>query len=142
MGHFWTAVHVGVRFKAQVHHRSDGPGLLGGCYLKSGLLDPSVMRSLPNKAVDVIADKLSGHRLILASSTHGSLDTAPASHFRFRLRSLLYDRPRGSVAQRLIDLATHPKSMQQNRQLPRYRYCGSLLCVLSTTLAQPQPVTL
>jgi len=31
------------------------------------------MRSLPNKAVDVIADKLSGDRLILASSTQGSL---------------------------------------------------------------------
>src|SRR5215469_2903296 len=99
------------------------------------------MRSLPNKAVDVIADKLSGNRLILASSTHGSLNLAPACHLRFRLRSLLYDRPRGSVAQRLIDLATHPKSMQQDRQLPRYRYRSSLLGVLSPTLAQPQPVT-
>jgi len=39
------------------------------------------MRSLPNKAVDVIADKLSGHRLILASSTHGSLDPAPLVMF-------------------------------------------------------------
>ena len=38
------------------------------------------MRSLPNKAVDVIADKLSGDRWILASSTHGSLDPAPACH--------------------------------------------------------------
>ncbi len=108
MGHFGASVHVGVRFKAQVHHHGDGPGLFGGCYLKSGLLDPSVMRSLPNKAVDVIADKLSGDRLILASSTHGSLDPAPACHLRFRLRSLLYDRPRGDVAQRLINLATHP----------------------------------
>src|ERR1700751_6081000 len=98
------------------------------------------MRSLPNKAVDVIACKLSGDRLILASSTHDSLDPAPACHVRFRLRSLLYDPPRGGVAQRLIDLATHPKSMQQDRQLPRYRYRGSLLCVLSPTLAQPQPV--
>jgi len=60
MGHFWASVHVGVRFKAQVHHHGDGPGLFGGCYLKNGLLDPSVMRSLPNKAVDVIAGKLSG----------------------------------------------------------------------------------
>src|SRR5690348_4693579 len=97
------------------------------------------MRSLPNKAVDVIADKLSDDRLILASSIHGSLDPVPSS--LFRLRSLLYDPPRGGVAQRLIDLATHPKSMQQNRQLPRHRYRGSLLRVLSTTLAQPQPVT-
>ena len=77
MGHFWAAVHVGVRFKAQVHHHGDGPGLLGSCYLKSGLLDPSVMRSLPNKAVDVMADKLSGDRWILASSTHGSLNPVP-----------------------------------------------------------------
>src|SRR5215470_10977227 len=137
MGHFWASVHVGVRFKAQVHHRSDGPGLLGSCYLKGGLLDPSVMRSLPNKAVNVIADKLSGDRWILVSSTHSSLDPAPSCH---PLRSRLYDRPRASVAQRLIDLATHPKSMQQDRQLPRYRYRGSLLCVLSPTLAQPQPV--
>jgi len=141
MGHFWASVHVGVRFKAQVHHHGDGPGLLGSCYLKSGLVDPSVMRSLPNKAVDVIADKLSGDRLILAFSTHGSLDPAPACPGRFRLRSLLYDRPRGGVAHRLIDLATHPKSMQQNRQLPCYRYRRSLLRVLSTTLAQSQPVT-
>src|SRR5215467_15243477 len=80
MGHFWASVHVGVRFKAQVHHRSDGPGLLGSCYLKSGLLDPSVMRSLPNKAVDVMACKLSADRLILASSTHNSLDPAPACY--------------------------------------------------------------
>jgi hypothetical protein len=93
MGHFWASVHVGVRFKAQVHHRSDGPGLLGGCYLKSGLLDLANVRSLPNKAVDVIACKLSGDRLILASSTHGSLDPAPAGHLCFRLRSRLYDRP-------------------------------------------------
>jgi hypothetical protein len=40
------------------------------------------MRSLPNKAVDVIADKLSGERLIFASSTHGSLDPAPACPVR------------------------------------------------------------
>jgi len=38
------------------------------------------MRSLPNKAVDVIADKLSGDRLILASSTLVSLDSVPACH--------------------------------------------------------------
>src|SRR5215469_3990663 len=73
-GPLWASVHVGVRFKAQVHHHGDGPGLLGSCYLKGGLLDPSVMRSLPNKAVDVIACKLSGDGLIFASSTHGSLD--------------------------------------------------------------------
>src|SRR5215469_13244388 len=73
----WAAVHVGVRFKAQVHHHRDGPGLLGSCYLKSGLLDRAITRSLPNKAVDVIADKLSGDRLILASSTHGSWTRLP-----------------------------------------------------------------
>ena len=106
MGHFWAAVHVGVRFKAQVHHHGDGPGLLGSCYLKGGLLDQVKSRSLPNKAVDVMTDKLSGDRWILASSTPGSLNPAPSS--LFRLRSLLYDPPRGGVAQRLIDLATHP----------------------------------
>ena len=76
-GHFWASVHVGVRFKVQVHHRSDGPGLLGSCYLKSGLVDQVLSRGLPNKAVDVIAYKLSGDRLIFASSTHGSLDPVP-----------------------------------------------------------------
>jgi len=131
-------VHVGVRFKAQVHHHGDGPGLSGSCYLKSGLVDQVQSRSLPNKAVDVMADKLSGDRSILASSTHGSL----AGALRFRLGShRLYVRPRGDVAQRLINLATHPKSMQQNRQLPRYCYSRSLLRVLSPTLAQPQSVT-
>src|ERR1700745_423936 len=49
MGHFWASVHVGVRFKAQVHHHGDGPGLFGGCYLKNGLLDPSVMRQSPEQ---------------------------------------------------------------------------------------------
>src|SRR5215472_13461285 len=142
MGHFGASVHVGVRFKAQVHHRSDGPGLLGSCYLKSGLLDRVKSRSLPNKAVDVIADKLSGDRLMLASSTYGSLDPAPACLVCFRLRSRrLYHPPRGGVVEQLIDLATHPKSMQQDRQLPRYRYRRSLLGVLSSTLAQTQSVT-
>jgi len=46
----------------------------------------------------------------------------------------------GGVAQRLIDLATHPKSMQQDRQLPRTATAALFLCVLSPTLAQPQPV--
>jgi hypothetical protein len=43
-----------------------------------------------------------------------------------QLRSSLLDHPRGcGAAQRLIDLATHPKPMQQDRQLPRHRYCRS-----------------
>jgi hypothetical protein len=33
MSHFWGSVHVGVRFKAQVHHYGDGPGLLGAAIL-------------------------------------------------------------------------------------------------------------
>ena len=81
MGHFRASVHVGVRFKAQVHHHGDGPGLLGSCHLKSGLLDQVKSRSLPNKAVDVMACKLSGDRLMFASSTHGSLDPVPSSLF-------------------------------------------------------------
>ena len=88
MGHFGAAVHVGVRFKAQVHPHGDGPGLLGAAISKAVLIDPSEMRSLPNKAVDVMACKLSGDRLMLASSTHGSLDPAPAGHVCFRLRSV------------------------------------------------------
>jgi hypothetical protein len=135
------SVHVGVRFKAQVHHHGDGPGLLGSCYLKGGLLDQVKSRSLPNKAVDVMADKLSGDRWILASSTYGSLEPVPRLSCLFRLRSLLYDPPRGGVAQRLINLATHPKPMQQDRQLPRYRYRRSLLRVFPPALAQPQSVT-
>jgi len=35
MGHFGAAVHVGVRFKAQVHHHSDGPGLLGAAIYRA-----------------------------------------------------------------------------------------------------------
>jgi hypothetical protein len=27
MGHFWASVHVGVRFKFQVHHHGDGEAL-------------------------------------------------------------------------------------------------------------------
>src|SRR5262249_3359834 len=38
MGHFGASVHVGVRFKAQVHHRSDGPGLLGAAISKAVFL--------------------------------------------------------------------------------------------------------
>ena len=64
--------------------------------------------------------------LILASPTHGFLDPAPACHVRFRLRSRLsYDYPRAGVAQRLINLATHPKSMQQDRQLADPLLLGS-----------------
>src|SRR3974377_1991333 len=134
MGHFGAAVHVGVRFKAQVHHRSDGPGLLGSCYLKSGLLDPSVMRSLPNKAVDVIADKLSGDRLILASSTHGSLDrlplvmsvlsTQPVVRSPSRKRSPAAHRPRHSPK---VDAAKPPASalplprLSSSRSFPHAR---------------------
>ena len=35
MVHFWASVHVGVRFKAQVHHHGDGPGLLGAAISKA-----------------------------------------------------------------------------------------------------------
>src|SRR5215470_7186762 len=119
MGHFWASVHVGVRFKAQVHHRSDGPGLLGSCYLKSGLLDRVLYRSLPNKAVDVMADKLSGDRLILASSTHGSLDSVPRLSCLFpsrqpvvrslsRRRSPAAHKPRHSPK---VDAARPPASV-------------------------------
>src|SRR5215472_9278810 len=38
MGHFWASVHVGVRFKAQVHHHGDGPGLLGAAISKAVFL--------------------------------------------------------------------------------------------------------
>ena len=56
----------------------------------------------------------------------------------FRLGSRrLYDRPRGDVVKRLINLATHPKSMQQDRQLPRYCYRRSLLCVRSCSRSPP-----
>src|SRR6516164_5487754 len=118
MGHVWASVHVGVRFKAQVHHRSDGPGLLGSCHLKSGLIDQVLTRSLPNKAVDVIADKLSGDRLIFVSSTHGSLDpatrlsrlfpsTQPDVRSPSRRRSPAAHRPRQSPK---VDAARPPAS--------------------------------
>src|SRR5215469_12220527 len=108
MGHFWASVHVGVRFKAQVHHHGDGPGLLGAAILNAVLLTEVQRAVSRTRRWMFIADKLSGDRLILASSTHGSLDSAPvpAGHLCFRLRSRLYDRPRGGVAQRLIDLAS------------------------------------
>ena len=55
MGPLLGRVHVGVRFKAQVHHHGDGPGLLGAAHLSRGLMDQRSKRSLPNKAVDVVA---------------------------------------------------------------------------------------
>jgi hypothetical protein len=133
---------LGFDLKPRSHHHSDGAWVVRGCHLWGGLLDQRSKRSLPNKAVDVIAGKLSGDRLLSASSTYGSLASAPACPVPLRLRSrLFYDPSPGGVAERLIDLATHPKSMQQDRQLPRYRYRGSLLRVLSPMLAQPQPET-
>ena len=68
-GPFLGPVHVGVRFNAQVHHHSDGPGLLGAAISKAVSWTSTSLRSLPNKAVDVIACKLSGDRLLSASST-------------------------------------------------------------------------
>jgi hypothetical protein len=48
----WTTVgpvHVGVRFKAQVHHNDDGPGLLGYCHLTSDLPRPAHDTQLPEQ---------------------------------------------------------------------------------------------
>src|SRR5271169_5521114 len=37
-GPLLASVHVGVRFKAQVHHHGDGPGLLGAAISKAVFL--------------------------------------------------------------------------------------------------------
>ena len=53
-------VHVGVRSQAQVHHHRDGPGLLGAAILAAiSAKDQWGLRSHPNKAVDVFANKTS-----------------------------------------------------------------------------------
>src|SRR5258705_13644460 len=58
------SVHVEVRFQAQARHDSNGPGLLGCCHLANDLgKDQPIMRSHPNKVVDVDAcqtSKISG----------------------------------------------------------------------------------
>src|SRR5215469_3059674 len=77
MGHFWARCMLGFDLKPRSHHHSDGAWVVRGCYLSGGLLDPRQLRSLPNKAVDVIACKLSGDRLLSASSTYGSLARLP-----------------------------------------------------------------
>ena len=43
-----------------------------------------------------------------------------------------------AVAERLVDLAAHPQSMQQDGQLPRHRHYRSFLRILASALGQPQ----
>ena len=99
-------------------------------------LGPSDCTQSPEQGVDVVACQTFSRRFLSRSQL-----IAPAYRVPFCLRSrLLYFRRRGGITERLIDLATHPKSMQQDRQLPRYRYRGSLLRVLPPALAQSQSV--
>src|SRR5215469_18857860 len=138
---------LGFDLKPRSHHHGAGPGLLGAAIYSAVSWTRTHHAVSRTRRWMSLPAKLSRDGLLSASSTHGSLDSAaavigPAYHVPFRLRSrLLYFRCRCGVAQRFIDLTSYPKSMQQDRQLPRYRYRGSLLRVLPPTLAQPQPVT-
>ena len=59
-GPHWGPVHVGIRSQAQVHHHRDGPGLLGAAIFTTiSAKDQWRLRSHPNKAVDVFANKTS-----------------------------------------------------------------------------------
>src|SRR5215469_8323633 len=70
----WARCMLGFDLKPRSDHQhGDGTWVVRGCHLRGGLLDPCPKRSLPNKAVDVIACKLSGDRWFSASSTHGSV---------------------------------------------------------------------
>jgi hypothetical protein len=72
-------------------------------------MDQHIKRSLPNKAVDVIPANFLAIDCFPRLQLMAPLASPPACHVRFRLRSrLLYDRPRGGVADRLIDFASHP----------------------------------
>ena len=50
------------------------------------------------------------------------------------------DRRGHALAQRLIYFSTYPEAVQQDGQLPRHRYRRSLLRILPTALAEPQPI--
>src|SRR5215469_2280931 len=142
MDHFRARCMLGFDLKPRSHHQGEGPGLLGAAIYSaiSWIRLPHAV-SRTRRWMSLPA-KLFREGLLSASSTHDSLAAIPACHVPSRLRRrLLYFRPRCGVAERLIDLASHPKSMQQDRQLPCYRYRGSLLRVLSPTLAQPQSIT-
>jgi hypothetical protein len=73
-------VQVGVRLQAQVHHDRDEPGIVGCCHLTSDLMDQHIMRSHPNKAVDVIvnqprkADRLETNKTDLCFSLYAAAD--------------------------------------------------------------------
>ena len=78
MGHFWASVHVGVRFKAQVHHHGDGPGLLGAAISKAVFLTECNIAVSRTRRWMSLPTNFLAIELILASSTHGSLDSAAA----------------------------------------------------------------
>ena len=115
---FWARCMLGFDLKPRSHHQhGDGTWVVRGCHLRGGLLDPCPKRSLPNKAVDVIACKLSGDRWFSASSTRSSvaLGCCLSCPFRFtqppfapspsRRRSPVVHRPRHSPR---VDAARPP----------------------------------
>jgi hypothetical protein len=110
-------------------------------------MDQHMIRSHPNKAVDVVVCQTFwidfGSRFINSGSALRNqfacnrcdvFSPPPA-----RLRRRRY-RHRLSMVQRLIHLSTHPEPVEQHRQLPGHRYRRSLLRILPATLAEPQPI--
>src|SRR6266851_6785139 len=64
-------------------------------------------------------------RVLIMGDEVRSRSSSPDSHFnRFPSHSL----------------STHPEAVQQDGELPRHRYRRSLLRILSTPLAEPQPI--
>ena len=83
-------------------------------------MDQHSSRSLPNKAVDVIAYQTFSRSIAfrVLNSLLPGLGFRSPYRVAFRLRGRLlyvYVRRGCGIAQRLIDLATHPEPMQQDR---------------------------
>jgi hypothetical protein len=122
----------------------DGPGIvraLPSSY--RSLMDQAIIRSHPNKAVDVVKTKTQKCILMRLISVAASPLNPYLGHrpvHRVSLCSLLFHRRHSNMAQRLIYFAAYPQFVQQYRQLPRHRDNRSLLRVLPTTLAQTQPI--
>ena len=149
MGRFRARCKLGFDLSTQVHHGRDEPGIVGAAIYREILIDQRSLRSHPNKAVDVVVCQTSwidsGSRFINSGPTlhNKSRGDCPLAFGLFPLGRLgcRRDRRRYCVVQRLIHLSTHPEPVEQHRQLPGHRYRRSLLRILPTTLAEPQPIS-
>jgi hypothetical protein len=118
MGRFRTRCKLGFDL-TQVHHCRDEPGIVGAAIYGEIFIDQRVLRSHPNKAVDVVVRQTSwvesGSRFInfgpaLHNKSRGDCPLAfglvPLPPGRLGCRR---DWCRHRVVQRLVHLSTHPQ---------------------------------